>query len=105
MLNIQTKQDEITVTLKLDGIIDLTTYSVLLARLKAEMDNGVRSFVFDMDEVFLFDSTGIGELYYFVSEHKVSINFVNVPSFIQETLEMMGFFDALKQIETEVETN
>jgi anti-anti-sigma factor len=98
MLNIQCKQEEKTVVLKLDGIIDLTTYSILLARLKTELENGAQAFIFDMEEVFLFDSTGIGELYYFVTEHKVPITFVNVPSFIQETLEMMGFFDALAQV-------
>jgi anti-anti-sigma factor len=103
MLNINTKQEEKTVVLKLDGIIDLTTYSILLARLKAELENGAQAFIFDMEEVFLFDSTGVGELYYFVTEHKIPITFVNIPSFIQETLEMMGFFEALAQVIPEVE--
>jgi anti-anti-sigma factor len=98
MLIIKTTQAENTSTLRLEGIIDLTTYDILLSCIKTEMDNGATSFILDMEDVILLDSTGIGELYYFLSEHKVSVTLVNIPSFIQETLDMMGFFDALSQL-------
>jgi anti-anti-sigma factor len=97
MLKIQTAQEEEVTLLLLDGVVDISTCRILLARLETEINQGKRIFVFDLEHVHLLDSTGIGELYYYIIEHDIEITLVNTPPFIEETLEIVGLFDILEQ--------
>jgi anti-anti-sigma factor len=86
----QVLEGELIISLK--GVIDLTTVGQLAESVGQEIELN-NTISFDLSQVELIDSTGIGyilrAILYYRSQNK-SVQMINIPEMIEDTFEIMG---------------
>jgi anti-anti-sigma factor len=101
-LTVHKKQDGSSLTLTLNGILDISTSSVIDPFLE-EME-GIQLLVFDFSGLEFIDSTGIGSIMnaiYLSKEKNFQIKFQNIDEMTDEVFQMVGLYEILEAFQKE----
>lgn len=95
---------DLTTIIKIKGILDISTTSLIDPHLK-ELDDNVEKLVFDFSELEFIDSTGIGSIInaiHLSQEKGFKIKFINVSEETDQIFDILGLYQILKAVQGEV---
>ncbi|MEQ2528350.1 STAS domain-containing protein [Bacillaceae bacterium CLA-AA-H227] len=101
-LTIQSVQTGATKTLKLNGILDISTNSIIEPYLE-ELDN-IERLILDFGELEFIDSTGIGSIMnaiYLSREKNFKLAFQGVDDMTHQVFETVGLYHILEAFQKE----
>jgi anti-anti-sigma factor len=103
-LTVQPEQEDLTVTLKIKGVLDISTTHVIDSQI-AENTSNIEILILDLSELEFIDSTGIGSIMnaiYLSQEKNFKLKLQGIDELTHQVFEMVGLYEILEAIHGEV---
>ncbi|MCL7746714.1 STAS domain-containing protein [Halalkalibacter alkaliphilus] len=103
-LQVKKEKNEDTITLKISGVLDISTNNIIDPYLE-EITDEINLLIFDFSGLEFIDSTGIGSIInaiHLSQEKQFKLQFEGVNELTHQVFEMVGLYQILEAIQEEV---